>query len=369
MHIFSLINKAFTVIKRDTVKDRCAVFIDSRETGTYVTAAHNYSVYATVQWQSASALSEEGLPVHDFLDPDFVRDAAKASYKEIDEDDRLSMYAEDTEELRMVSNAVETIDYEPLDEIKSLEGVDIFAPLTKSKGIKKLISSRHNLQQAYVCGDLLCFTTGHWLVQKSVDSGADVATIPFTVLEIMHAWRGKVEWLYASSDQREVRFHGICAEGGLVTISYYNTRDRGPDVNGIAKEFSPLSFFRVQADELFRFVTKIGKTFGQEDMIYFVYDEEEGVELSLSTTNVTPDNEEIVHLEHTSIDYELVDFPQSLKDGRFKAAWKAVYLTTCLNAVGELVEFIVPIAEDGSGNKPCSFIGEDADALVMPKRL
>jgi hypothetical protein len=372
MHVFSLINKAFTVIKRDTDKDRCAVFIDTRAAGTYVTAAHNYSVYATVQWQgkdSPSVLPDEDWPVHDFLDLDFVRDAAKASYREIDEDDVLSMYAEDTEELRMVANAVETIDYEPLDKIQSIEGVDIFAPLTKSKGIKKLLRSRSNLQQAYVCEDLLCFTTGHWLVQKSVDSGVDVATIPFTVLEIMQAWRGKVEWLYASSDQKEVRFHGICAEGGLVTLSYYNTKEKGPNVSAIAKEFSPASFFRVPADELFRFVTKIGKSFGQEDTIYFTYKEEEGAELFLSTTEVTPDNEEVLRKKHTTIDCDLMGDASRIKDGRFRSAWKAIYLTTCLNAVGELVEFIVPIAEDGSGNKPCSFIGEDADALVMPKRL
>lgn len=370
MHIFSLINKAYTVLKRDTGKDKCAVFMDTRETGTYVTAAHSCSIYATVQWQgkdSPSVLSDEDWPTHDFLDDEFVRDAAKSSYKEIDEDDLLSMYAEDTDELRSVAHAVENIDYEPLGDIYPIEGVEIFAPLTKSKGIKKLIASRTNLQQAYVCEDLQCFTTGHWLVQRKLDH--EVAAIPFVILEIMQAWGSKVEWLYASSSKRAIRYHGMCEEGGLVTLSYYNTREVGPRVSGIQKEFSPSSFFRIQADELFRFVTKIGKAFGQEDMVYFVYGEEEGVELSLSTTEVTPDNEETVHLKHTKIDYELIDSSPRIKNGRFKAAWKAIYLTTCLNAVGELVEFIVPIDEGGSGNKACSLIGEDADALIMPKRL
>lgn len=190
MHIFSLINKAYTVLKRDTGKDKCAVFMDTRGTGTYVTAAHSCSIYAAVQWQgkdSPSVLSDEDWPTHDFLDDEFVRDAAKSSYKEIDEDDLLSMYAEDTDELRSVAHAVENIDYEPLGDIYPIEGVDIFAPLTKSKGIKKLLASRTNLQQAYVCEDLQCFTTGHWLVQRKL-LHHEVAAIPFVILEIMQAW-------------------------------------------------------------------------------------------------------------------------------------------------------------------------------------
>lgn len=367
MHIFSLINKAHTVIKREAGKDRSAVFFDTRETGTYVTAAHNGSLYATVQWTGESVLPDEDGLGHDFLDMDFVRDAAKTTYREFDEDDRLSMFAEDTDELRIIASAVEDISYEPLDRVHSLEGTELFPPLTKSKGIKKQLTSRSNLQQAYVCGELQCFTTGHWLVQRTV--GPNVGNIPFTVLEIMQAWSGKVEWIYMTSSESDMRFHGICCEGGLVTLSYYNLREKGPAVSAIQKEFSPLSFFRIEADELFRFVSKIGKSFGQEDMIYFKYREEKGAELFLSKTVTTPENEEVKFKKHTQVKYELIDNDDHVKDGYFEFAVKAIYLATCLSAVGELIEFNIPVSPDGSGLKACTLIGEDADALIMPKRL
>lgn len=366
MHAFSLINKAHTAIKRDMGKERSAVFIDARDTGTYVTAAHNDSVFATVQWHDKDLLETEDFA---FLDNDFVKDASRASYKEIDEDDQLSMYAEDSDVVRMIANAVESIDYEPLDEISPISGVNVFAPLTKSKGIKKHLSGRENLKQAFISDGLRVFTTGHWLVQSKADD--ETVHIPFTILEIMHAWRGKVEWLYASFDRRKVRFHGMCSEGREVALGYYNTsEDATPAISQIQKEFSPSSHFTVSSDELFTFIRKIGKSFGTDDLIVFKYVAElQILTMYLSSREVTPEINEWDDLWHTTIhEFAIKGVVDFLDIEEFKVAWSAVYFTTCLSAM-TLIEMVVPLGENGDGMKPCALIGEEADALVMPKRL
>ena len=372
MHIFSLIKKAHAVIKRDAGKNKSGVFIDTRETGTYVTAAYNASVYAAVQWRGEGLpcfLSGEGLTA---LDDDFVRSAAKTSYKRIEADDEYSMCAEDNHELHALAGMVEHIDYEPLQEIHTLEGVEVFAPLTKSKGLRKLLEHRDNLKQAFIQGNLQCLTSGHWLVQKEINDGS-AASVPFAVLEIMQSWGKTVEWIYASSSNHQVKFHGICAQGGAVTLCYYRPSAHAPDVTEIQQCYRPPSFFTLEPEALLHFVGKIGKSFGKDDLIYFTYDTSDGLELYLSSTNLTPDNEEVIQRDHTRyldcVGYRLVDDNGFTKDGSFLIAWNAIYFTTCLSAVGNLIEFIVPIADDGSGNKPCAMIGEDADALVMPKRF
>ena len=369
MHIFSLINKAYNVIKREVGKDKSGIFLDTRDTGTYVTAAHNNAVFITIQLLDEEI---ENLPILDekmFLNVDYVRDASKSSYTEIDADDHMYMFIQRCE----IADAIKDIDYEPLYEIHTIEGVEVFAPLSKSKGIRKLLKDRENLKQVFIIEGLQCFTTGHWLVQRTTESEY-VTVIPLLVLEIISNLGDDVEWLYASGTKNtsKLRFHGMRKDGGIVTIGCENQKITGPNVMGVQPDFKPSSFFSIKPEGLYKFISKIGKSFSDDDLIYLYFDAEAGLVLSLCVTLVSPDINEVVHKKHTDLSYSS-DYILSDNDGflgdEFKVAWNAVYLTSCLNAVGELIEFIVPIKEDGTGDKPCALIGESADALVMPKRL